>query len=103
MGIGPVSGNLEKGLRLRAAGLIDQETIDGVAKGMVATIQSPGGAQWWKVYRKNMASPIVAAYVDRRIGDPLETQPPWDEQWTSWADWAAEEIANDASASKEEG
>ena len=59
-------GNLEKGLRLREAGLIDQETLDSVGAGVLLVLRSPGGARWWESYRV-AAARIVVDYLDHRV------------------------------------
>jgi len=82
-------GNVEKGLRLRAAGLIDQETLDSVASNLVAALKAPGGAEWWKV-AVSFVAPIVVEYLDRRLSDPDDHVIPWNEQIPFWARWATE-------------
>ena len=89
--------NVEKGLRLRASGLIDQDTLDGVAGNLVAVMKAPGGAQWWKICAP-FASPIVIEYVDQRLSDPQDASIPWDEQLPFWASWGSR-----SQASKKEG
>jgi hypothetical protein len=90
-------GNLEKGLRLRKAGLIDSETVDSVGGGVLLVLRSPGGARWWQSYRV-AAAPIVVDYLDRRIADPAENPVTWEEIWPYWARWVANERANDEPA-----
>ena len=63
-------GNLEKGLRLREAGLIDEATLDSVGRNLVASIKAPGGAQWWKL-RVKAVSPMVIEYIERGLKDTL--------------------------------
>ena len=87
-------GNLEKGLRLREAGLIDSETLDSVGGGVVMVITSPGGAKWWQSYRAAVA-PLVVDYLDRRIAEPIENRITWDQLWPYWARWAAKDRAKD--------
>ncbi len=89
-------GNLEKGLRLREAGLIDPETLDSVGLGVVLVIESPGGASWWESYR--VAAPsMVTDYLDQRIAAG-EHQVTWDEVWPYWARWVAKDRADGESA-----
>ena len=90
-------GNLEKGLRLRDMRLIDGETVDSVANGVLMVVRSPGGAKWWQSYRAGAAT-IVVDYLDRRIADPDENQITWDELWPYWARWVARDHGNDESA-----
>lgn len=85
--LGRFVGNIEKGLRLRAADLIDDATLDSVATGMVASIRAPGGQEWWQSYRL-AANPLVVEYLDRRVANPNE--PRWDELFPYWAHWACE-------------
>ena len=92
-------GNLEKGLRLRERGLIDGETVDSVANGVLMVVRSPGGAKWWQVYRAGAAT-IVVEYLDRRMADPAENQIGWDELWPYWARWVAQDRRHDEHADK---
>jgi hypothetical protein len=92
-------GNLEKGLRLRKMGLIDGETVDSVANGLLIVVMSPGGAKWWQGYRAGAAT-IVAEYLDRRIADPDANQISWDELWPYWARWVTQERRQDEQADK---
>jgi hypothetical protein len=89
-------GNLEKGLRLQAAGLVDRETVDQVALGVVVVIRSPGGAEWWNDY-KPAAAPIVVQYLAERLATQ-NNDPTWDQLWPYWARWAASESSNDETA-----
>ena len=88
-------GNLEKGLRLREAGLIDREALDSVGGGVIVVIKSPGGAAWWQSYRAGAAD-IVTDYVDRRIAEDIPIS--WDEIWPYWARWAEKDRADRESA-----
>ena len=60
-------GNLEKGLRLRESGLIDEETLDSVGRNLVACMKAPGGAQWWKIVGPQV-SPILSTLA-RKFDD----------------------------------
>jgi len=93
--MGRFVGNIEKGLRLRAADLIDDATLDSVATGMVASIRAPGGQAWWESYRA-AANPLVVEYLDRRAADPEE--PRWDEAFMYWARWSSDAPAGDEPA-----
>jgi hypothetical protein len=90
-------GNLEKGLRLREAGLIDRETVDSVGGGVLLILRSPGGAKWWQSYRVAVP-PTVIDYLDQRLADPSETPLSWDEIWPYWARWVAKDRGHDEPA-----
>jgi hypothetical protein len=94
--LGRFVGNVEKGLRLRNSGFIDQDTFDGVATGMVAALRAPGGEQWWRDYRL-VAQGLVVEYLERRVAEAEETDLPWHEQFPYWAGWGVEETAAKAS------
>ncbi len=79
-------GNLEKGLRLRESGLIDEETLDSVGRNLVACMKAPGGAEWWKIVGPQV-SPILSEYMERKAG---EVSVPWEEQFPFWTRWASE-------------
>ena len=80
-------GNLEKGLRLRESGLIDEATLDSVGRNLVASIKAPGGAQWWKI-SGGVVSPMIVEYIERGLKDT--SIPSWDEQLPFWGRWASE-------------
>ena len=80
-------GNLEKGLRLRTTGLIDEGALDSVGGNLVATIRSPGGAQWWK-HSQPACPPVVVEYLEHRLADPKDSPTPWEQLWPYWARWA---------------
>ena len=90
-------GNLEKGLRLRQAGLIDHETVDSVGAGVLLILRSPGGAKWWQGYRLAVP-PIVVEYLERRIADPDENPIAWDAIWPYWARWVAKDRSDNEPA-----
>jgi len=92
-------GNLEKGLRLRETGLIDGDTVDSVANGVLMVVRSPGGAKWWQSYRGGAAT-IVTEYLDRRMADPTENPIGWDELWPYWARWVTQDRGHDEHADK---
>jgi hypothetical protein len=87
-------GNLEKGLRLWEAGLIDRETVDSVGGGVLLVIRSPGGAKWWQSYQVAVP-PIVVDYLNQRLADPGDTSMSWEEIWPYWARWVAKDRAHD--------
>ena len=84
--------NVEKGLRLRESGLIDQDTLDGVAGNLVGSIKAPGGAQWWEIAAP-FTPPIVNEYIDQRLSDTHDVSVPWHEALPFWASWGSESQA----------
>ena len=88
--LGRYVSNVEKGLRLRESGLIDQDTLDNVAGNLVAAIKVPGGAQWWKIALRSL---IVTEYVDQRLSDPQDTSIPLDETMPFWTSWGSKSQA----------
>lgn len=57
--------NIENGLLLRDAGLLEQEVLDQTADYMVVAVQSPGGGRWWR--DTALAKPVVREYIDGRL------------------------------------
>jgi hypothetical protein len=79
--------NLEKGILLQSAGLIDQETFEGVAAALVASVRTPGGDQWWSTVATKMSSPLVVQYVDAKIAEGAIGSAAWNENFPFWARW----------------
>jgi hypothetical protein len=57
--------NLNNGLLLVEAGMLDQHVFDEIAENMVMCLPMPGGAAWWK--ETGMATPRVRKYLDLRV------------------------------------
>jgi hypothetical protein len=79
--------NVEKGILLHGAGLIDQETFDGVAAALVASVRAPGGAQWWSTVATKVSSPLVVEYIDAKIAESAIDSVAWNESFPFWARW----------------
>ena len=65
LGMGRYLANIQNGLLLRDAGLLDGVVLDQTASYMVSCAASRGGGRWWK--ETSMASPEVRTYVDQRL------------------------------------
>ncbi len=79
--------NLEKGILLYNAGLIDQDTLDSVASALVASVRAPGGAEWWATVAMKVSSPLVAEYVDGKLAESTAHFVAWNEYFPFWARW----------------
>jgi hypothetical protein len=74
--------NIQNGLLLREAGLLDQAILDQTSNWMVASALSPGGHRWWK---ETAVVPLeVREYIDKRLANEAgqtvglsETFPYW--------------------------
>jgi hypothetical protein len=74
--------NIQNGLLLRDAGLLDDAVLDQVAYYMLTVVRSPAGSRWWNDYA--LAWPEVRAYLDQRLaGDDIDI-PTFDELMPNW-------------------
>jgi len=64
--------NLQNGLLLRDAGMLDSKTLDEIADYMLACVVTEGGQRWWK--ETTVAPPQVREYIEWRLAHP-ETLP----------------------------
>ena len=62
--------NIQNGLLLHQAGLLDKETVAMISDQMLLCIRSPGGRRWWQ--HTPMALPETREYVDQRIAHEHE-------------------------------
>ncbi len=62
VGMAQFLSNLQNGILLREAGMLDQATLDTIAGFMLSCIRSDGGAQWWQ--ETGFAMPETRAYLD---------------------------------------
>lgn len=72
LSMGRFLANLNNGLLLVDAGMLDQEIFDEIGDNMLMSVQMSGGARWWRDTRA--ASRRVRKYIDARLALP-ETLP----------------------------
>ena len=75
--------NLENGLLLRDAGMLDPETFDRTANYMLACVMTDGGRRWWK--DTTFAAPELRAYIDERLAQPATLPSRFDQLVPHWA------------------
>ena len=63
--IGPIVLEFQKYLFLHQQGLIDKDIFDMCERDVVASLMSPGGAQWWAESKGKWTE--ISDYLDRRI------------------------------------
>lgn len=79
--------NLQNGLLLMEAGLLDAEVLDQTAGYMVASAASEGGGRWWR--ETMLVPPTVRVYVECRLAADEADLPSIDKvvpYWMSMAD-----------------
>ena len=57
--------NIQNGLLLRDAGLLDEEMLEQISDYMVISVLSPAGRRWWN--ETLFVAPDVREYVERRL------------------------------------
>jgi hypothetical protein len=65
VGMAQFLSNLQNGILLRKAGMLDQQTLDTIAGFMLTCIRSEGGAQWWQ--QTGFAMPETRDYLDTQL------------------------------------
>jgi hypothetical protein len=65
VGMAGFLGNIQNGIHLREAGMLDQETLDTIASFMLTCIRCEGGAQWWQ--ETGFATPKTRAYLTKQL------------------------------------
>lgn len=79
--------NIQNGLLLRDAGLLDDKMLHQISDYMVISVLSPGGSGWWT--ETSLASPDVREYIEQRLADGGGEMAPLDQllpYWMSMAD-----------------
>ncbi len=64
VGMAQYLSNVQNGILLRNAGMLDQATLDTIAGFMLSVIRCEGGAQWWR--ETGFAMPATRDYLDRK-------------------------------------
>jgi hypothetical protein len=81
VGMAQFLSNVQNGVLLRDAGMLDQATLDTIAGFMLTCIRCEGGAQWWR--ETGFAMPETRAYLDGVLNSPgngitaVELAPHW--------------------------
>ena len=65
VGMAQFLSNVQNGILLREAGMLDQNTLDTIAGFMLACIRCEGGAQWWR--ETGFAMPETRAYLESQL------------------------------------
>ncbi|MFT7652305.1 MAG: hypothetical protein ACI9UU_001412 [Candidatus Azotimanducaceae bacterium] len=65
VGMAGFLGNIQNGIHLHEAGMLDQETLDTIASFMLTCIRCDGGAQWWK--ETGFATPQTREYLQNQL------------------------------------
>jgi hypothetical protein len=65
VGMSRFLANIQNGLLLYEAGLLDEKVLDEISGYMVISVLSPGGSQWWA--ETSMAQPDVRQYIERKV------------------------------------
>jgi hypothetical protein len=86
-GMGRYLANIQNGVLLRDAGMLDENTVDMVAGYMLMCIRSSGGSRWWKDTAN--ALPETREYIDHRLAhddNPEATTENLAPHWIAMAD-----------------
>ena len=80
VGMAAFLGNIQNGIHLHEARMLDQETLDTIAGFMVACIRCEGGEQWWQ--ETGFVTPQIREYLENqlKVGDgitAMELAPHW--------------------------
>ena len=76
--------NIQNGLLLCDAGLLDEKVLHQVSDYMVICVLSPAGGRWWK--ETSMVVPDVREYIERRLADGDTDMLPINESHPYWMD-----------------
>ncbi len=87
VGMGQFLANLQNGILLRNAGMLDQATLETTASFMLTILRSEGGAKWWQ--ETGLAWPETRAYLDERLAQTGDG-PTADELVPHWMALASE-------------
>ena len=80
--------NLQNGLLLRDAGMLDSKTLDGIADSMLMCVITEGGQRWWK--ETAVAAPQVREYIEWRLAHPETLPGRFDQLFPHWSALAEE-------------
>ena len=80
--MGRYLANLQNGLLLRDAGMLDSKTFDETANYMLGCVISNGGQRWWK--DTTLAAPGLRAYIDERLAQPGTLPGQFDQSVPHW-------------------
>jgi heme exporter protein D len=65
IGMAQFLSNVQNGILLRQAGMLDQVTLDAIAEFMLTCIRCQGGAKWWQ--DTGFAMPETRAYLEGKL------------------------------------
>jgi len=82
VGMGRFLANLQNGILLRDAGMLDQATLDTTANFMLSCILCEGGAKWWK--ETGFAWPETRSYLEERVSQARDLPPPAEQLASIW-------------------
>ncbi len=82
VGMARFLGNLQNGILLRDAGMLDQATLDTKANFMLSCILCEGGAKWWK--ETGFAWPETRSYLEERLSHARDLPPPAEQLASIW-------------------
>ena len=88
LAMGTYLANIQNGLLLRDAGLLDESVLDQTANYMVMSAFSPGGSRWWS--ETGMASPEVRTYIEQRLANRDVSMISIDEMMPYWMAMASD-------------
>jgi hypothetical protein len=80
--------NLENGLLLHDAGLLDKEVLENISNWMVTSVLSPGGSRWWA--ETSIAPVAVREYIEQRLAEIDGEMGSIDEALPYWMSMAGE-------------
>jgi len=82
IGMSRFTTNIQNGLLLSDAGLLDEKVLDQISNYLVISVLSPGGRRWWD--ETSVVQPDVREYIERRLADGDTGMPPIDEAFPYW-------------------
>ena len=82
IGMSRFTTNIQNGLLLSDAGLLDEKVLDQISNYLVISVLSPGGRRWWA--ETSIVQPDVREYIERRLADGDAGMPPINEAFPYW-------------------
>jgi hypothetical protein len=82
LGMSRFLANIQNGLLLHEANLLDRKVLDEISAYMVISVLSAGGRRWWD--ETSIVHPAVRQYIDQRVAEEGAGMKPIDEAFPYW-------------------
>lgn len=87
-------GNLDNGLSLKQAGLVDEAAVDFIGGALLTCLLTSGGRRWWEE-QALLAPPAVREHIEALSRSPGPENVPFDVAFPYWAALADEPRGGD--------